>query len=90
MASRHRLRERFTSFWTDSAEHHGKTFTITGMVWVNTEDDGLDNPEPRFDIVFADGTSFDDANAEELFEGWASPERPTAESAPSTVSAEAR
>lgn len=77
MSTTHKLRERFTSFWTDSAEHHGKAFTITAMVWVNTEDDGLDNPEPRFNITFADGSTFADANAEELFEGWASPDEMT-------------
>ena len=83
MSSKHKIRERFTSYWTDSKEHNGKTFTITSMVWLG-EEEGM-NPEPRFDIVFADGTVFEEANAEELFEGWAIPELPTA--APLTATA---
>ena len=76
MSSTHKIRERFTSYWSDSAEHDGKAFSIVGMVWCG-EEEGM-NPEPRFNIVFDDGTAFDDANAEELFEGWATPDLPTA------------
>jgi hypothetical protein len=75
MASTHKIRERFTSFWSDSAEHDGKAFSIVAMVWCG-EEEGM-NAEPRFNIVFADGESFADAGAEELFEGWAMPERET-------------
>lgn len=75
MSSTHNIRPRFTSFWTDSAQHHGKPFTITAMVWCG-EEEGM-NPEPRFHVTFADGSTFADANAEELFEGWATPERAT-------------
>jgi len=75
MSTSHKLRERFTSFWSDSAEHHGKPFAITGMIWM-TEEDGM-NPEPRFDIEFDDGSAFEQAGAEELFEDWATPDRET-------------
>lgn len=79
MSTTLKARSAFTSFWTDSAAHNGKPFTITGMVWI-TEDDGM-NPEPRFDVTFADGSTLEQACAEELFEGWAEPDRPTAVSA---------
>lgn len=77
MSTKYPLRERFTSFWTDSKAHDGKRFAIAGMVWLG-EDDGV-NPEPRFDVTFEDGTRFAEACAEELFIGWAAPDRPTAE-----------
>jgi hypothetical protein len=76
MSSTHKIRERFTSFWSDSAAHNGRRFSITGMVWCG-EEEGME-PEPRFNITFEDGSTFDDANAEELFEGWAAPDRLTA------------
>lgn len=76
MSTTHKIRDRFTSFWSDSAEHSGKRFTVTGMVWLS-EEDGV-NPEPRFAVTFEDGTIFEEANAEEIFEGWASPDRMTA------------
>lgn len=75
MSSTHKIRDRFTSFWSDSAEHNGKPFRIVGMVWVGA-DEGM-NPEPRFNIRFDNGSEFESANAEELFEGWASPDRRT-------------
>ena len=76
MSSQHKRRDRFTSFWSDSAEHNGKRFNITGMVWCG-EEEGM-NPEPRFNVAFEDGTAFESANAEEIFEDWATPDRPTA------------